>query len=621
VRRAAALLITLLISCGGIGVTTRTQESWYDEARRSILDSGDVSYVTYNILRQRSLHRNYKDDPVAAMLALQSELKLTRERQLAVAIAELGYLQAKRWTNIEAKALNTTLRYSYAYLFDPKLEPAPEHFDAQFRWACDLYTAALADLVRATKREEWRADADTTFEWYGGRSDYELGVNELDWGLAEYDQLFVAYDFAVEGLPEPDSRRGFGLPCILRRGWDRQSVLRQRDAGRYRYLPRKLAFSATLVVRFAEGSSVVDAVQPNAIIEALDPSRTVALEIEGRRVPLEVDYTTPVAIVLSGQEQKYGISGLLHGDKYAQQGGLYMFQPYSRDKFYILLVHGLASDPLTWLPMYSTLMEHDTIRARCQFAFWFYPTGQPVLYSALQLRKALNEARQLLDPEDKDFHDDFVLMCGHSMGGVLARSMVVDSGSKLYDTCFDRSIEELDLQEEDRQLVRDAFLFESLPYINRVIFYATPHRGSPTAKKGIADWASGFVTLPGSVGAQGKRIMKVVKPELRRKKMTSIQSLRSDNALTTALADLPINPRVTYHSIIGDTEAAGRKGGSDGFVPYESSHVPGAKTELIVHSGHSVQHTPEAMRETIRIILEHIAAYDAHQAAAKSGKR
>jgi hypothetical protein len=39
--------------------------------------------------------------------------------------------------------------------------------------------------------------------------------------------------------------------------------------------------------------------------------------------------------------------------------------------------------------------------------------------------------------------------------------------------------------------------------------------------------------------------------------------------------------------------------------------MPGAKTELIVHSGHSVQLTPEAARETERIILEHLAAIDA----------
>ncbi len=92
---------------------------------------------------------------------------------------------------------------------------------------------------------------------------------------------------------------------------------------------------------------------------------------------------------------------------------------------------------------------------------------------------------------------------------------------------------------------------------------------------------------------------------------TSAQSLRDDNPLLLALADLPIAEGVTYHSIIGDAQANGRTGGSDGIVPYSSSHVPGAKSELIVHSGHSVQHTPQAARETERIILEHLAALDA----------
>jgi hypothetical protein len=86
-----------------------------------------------------------------------------------------------------------------------------------------------------------------------------------------------------------------------------------------------------------------------------------------------------------------------------------------------------------------------------------------------------------------------------------------------------------------------------------------------------------------------------------------------------AMADLPIDPRVTYYNIIGDTMAAGRTGGSDGIVPYASSHVPGAAAEVIVHSGHSVQRTPEAARETRRIIREHIARFDAARTATGSG--
>ena len=74
---------------------------------------------------------------------------------------------------------------------------------------------------------------------------------------------------------------------------------------------------------------------------------------------------------------------------------------------------------------------------------------------------------------------------------------------------------------------------------------------------------------------------------------------------------IPIAPHVRYHSIIADREAAGRTGGTDGFVPYASSHLEGADSEVIFHSGHSVQQTPLAAQETRRILLEHLAEFDA----------
>ena len=45
---------------------------------------------------------------------------------------------------------------------------------------------------------------------------------------------------------------------------------------------------------------------------------------------------------------------------------------------------------------------------------------------------------------------------------------------------------------------------------------------------------------------------------------------------------------------------------SDGIVPYWSSHLDGAKSELIVHSGHGAQYDPEAIREVERILKENL---------------
>ena len=63
---------------------------------------------------------------------------------------------------------------------------------------------------------------------------------------------------------------------------------------------------------------------------------------------------------------------------------------------------------------------------------------------------------------------------------------------------------------------------------------------------------------------------------------------------------------LVYHSIIGDTEQSDHPGGTDGVVPYSSSHLDNAASEVIVHSGHSIHRSPGAMQELLRILLLHL---------------
>ena len=78
-------------------------------------------------------------------------------------------------------------------------------------------------------------------------------------------------------------------------------------------------------------------------------------------------------------------------------------------------------------------------------------------------------------------------------------------------------------------------------------------------------------------------------------------------SVVKAAADLPISPRVHYHSIIGNyTPDLEVLLSSDGVVPYASSHLAGADSELVVPSWHSVQETPQAIIEIRRVLHEHL---------------
>jgi hypothetical protein len=75
-----------------------------------------------------------------------------------------------------------------------------------------------------------------------------------------------------------------------------------------------------------------------------------------------------------------------------------------------------------------------------------------------------------------------------------------------------------------------------------------------------------------------------------------------------ALAEIPIDPSVVAHSIIGVRGGGPPEDGNDGFVQYRSAHMEGAASEKIVRSGHSMQGHPDTIEEVRRILLEHLNA-------------
>ena len=65
--------------------------------------------------------------------------------------------------------------------------------------------------------------------------------------------------------------------------------------------------------------------------------------------------------------------------------------------------------------------------------FFLYPTGQPVLESAEQLREDLQATQKLFDPEGTAVPSHHVVVIAHSMGGLLAHTLVSDSSDALWN--------------------------------------------------------------------------------------------------------------------------------------------------------------------------------------------
>jgi hypothetical protein len=240
-----------------------------------------------------------------------------------------------------------------------------------------------------------------------------------------------------------------------------------------------------------------------------------------------------------------------------------------------------------------------------------YPTGEPILYSASVLRRALLQARARYDPDGSDPAFDRMVLIGHSLGGLLAKMMAQESRSRLWETVSAQPPHRLDGPAEARACLRQAFLFKPLPGARRLIFIATPHRGSRLDRGAIHALGSRLIRPADPVQRTYAALLASNRPDFfletfREGLPTSVDQLRWDHPLLLALRDAGIDPAVQYHSIITDRRDPPRTGGTDGVVPYASAHLDGAASELLIHGGHLCQDHPLVIRECRRILSEHL---------------
>jgi pimeloyl-ACP methyl ester carboxylesterase len=261
--------------------------------------------------------------------------------------------------------------------------------------------------------------------------------------------------------------------------------------------------------------------------------------------------------------------------------------------------------------MINELLSDPQIREHFQFWFFSYDTGNPIPYSALLLREALRDAVAKIDPAGKDEALRRMIVIGHSQGGLLARMLVVDAGTRFWETVSRKPLDELNMPAETRDLVRRAMFFEHSPFVSRVIFLATPQQGSYVAGFSVVQLISRLVRLPLTVARAMGDVLTNNADAFRFDPDTartgnSVYGMTPGSPFITALAPLPIAPGIAVHSIIAVKGDGPVESGDDGVVAYSSAHLAEANSELVVRSGHSNQSNPQAIAEVRRILLLHL---------------
>jgi hypothetical protein len=344
-----------------------------------------------------------------------------------------------------------------------------------------------------------------------------------------------------------------------------------------------------------------------------DPLAVEDVQFAGRTFPLAADFTAPIAFALAEiKPRKTELPRMFKPDKFAGTSRLARLQPYESKKIPILCIHGLGDSQATWAPMIETLRGDPFIRQNYQFWFYSYPTGFPYPVMAEDLRKQLDKMHATY-PDRKKF-----VVIGHSMGGMIARELITDSGMKIWNVYFDIPPAKVPVSEAGRKLLTGTLIFKHRPEVSRVIF--------ASASLGGADMAESFF------GRMGRKIIGTIstafgdkedtetavglaKPSADgnplAKMPTAIDALVPGNRFLKAINSIPPVKGVPYHSIIGDRGKGGnldhtKPVSTDGVVPYWSSHIDGAQSEVIVPSGHWSNQHPLAIAEVRRILYLHL---------------
>lgn len=605
-RLFASLVVLgpLLAACASpIGVQRADPQTVHRQLTGNVLSRGEFSDFTQNTLRLGGLVQLADADPAAALAQGHARyVSGVASVEALFALAELAFSHAENGGG-QAFYLAAAI-YAFAYAFPEAGEPAPSAADPRFRWAIDIYNLSLAKAFES--RDAARVELQGgVFALPFGRLVVDFDPAELVAGELRYAEFVPVAQYAVRGLRNRYRRPGVGAPLAA-------SVEPLRPIEGFQVSPN-LREPVTAVLRIAVPRAALRRGRIHASLELYGPPDGETIVIGDRELSLELEPSASLAYSLDNSPiWSTGLRGFVLGDLFRDlPSQLTAFQPYQPNRFPVVFVHGTFSHAARWADMVNDLTSDPRIRER--FAFWFfsYETGNPIPYSSLRLRRELQLAVATVDPDGDDPALQDMVVIGHSQGGLLTKMLAIDTGTELWDGISRAPLDELRLAPETRQLLRDAFFLEPLPSVGRVVFMATPHRGSFLTEFSIAGLAGRLIRLPIDLASTVGDIVTLNADALRFdpsfRRFSSISGMTPGNPVIKTLAEIPVAPEIAAHSIIAVRGDGPIETLSDGVVRYTSARIDGVESTLVVRSGHSVQSHPEAVLEVRRILLEHAA--------------
>jgi len=420
------------------------------------------------------------------------------------------------------------------------------------------------------------------------------------------DEIILPYKVKPREQYTLAQRPGIGVPLVGHIRGTRQ--VRQEQP----FLPPN-GGNLTLTATMEMGTQQADPSVPQSCKLHLHNALNVeTVKVAGDERLLSAHFTASKQRALSKRSlNPFAWLGIIYPESTLKDCQLYQMDVYDPNRIPVVFVHGLVSDPHIWLNVVSAICEDPKLRAAYQPWYFLYPTAIGIPQSSERLRESLQAALNHFDPDRNDPGPSKMVIVGHSMGGLLARMQAIDPEDKLWNALFRVAPDDLRVSDTARERLKSTLQFDPRPEVKRLVFIATPHRGSNLASMNFVRRLASLIRLPVDTLRMSQELLlgntDALSPQLRdwgSFGFLSLGMLSDKHPYYKGLNNVKIP--VEHHSIIAQIGKNGRISKSDGVVPYRSSHLDSAKSETVVQWWHGCVERPEVVQEVVRILHEHL---------------
>lgn len=392
------------------------------------------------------------------------------------------------------------------------------------------------------------------------------------------DKLYASHDISFSGLNTISEREGVGISYVTlfddRPNTSVKALLTSDNKQLNSEDPRdRIHLTGNLLltgVVIPEGDQLQEVLATNNFdIKLYNPHHTEAIDILGKPYYLAANFSASYGMWLAENNlDNVGYFNLLARQQSLIMPQLFMLEPYDPNKRIIIMLHGLASSPATWISITNDISNDDELRENYQVWQIFYPTNIPILENRYRIQELIETAYKINDPNSEHIASHNSVLIGHSMGAVISRMMV--SNDNLQDQ-FHKLAQEENIprlsdilnNEFDQQKILNRLHLKQLDSVDTAVFISAPFRGTDFADRWftqllrrVVQLPTGFVqTVTGNLASLASEGELASNPLGALYFQNGASQLSDKSSFMKLTADLKIADNVTYHSIIANRDS------------------------------------------------------------------